>query len=289
MTTTLFDPKIPVSLRAIQEWFGPIISRPLAPSNKIEPMTPSNAPIQEEACRYVTPSPTLKPHERMEIYNKQYWWRLLKMMEKDTPLLARLFGQHAFQQEIAIPYLAACPPHTWSLNALLDRFPSWLRDNYHQDDRSLVLDVADVDCAFISLFVAPNVPPIHRETVTSEEAMFCTPFKIAPSVALFVFPYNLFYLRKQMLKEEISYWEENDFPELERDPFYFVLHRNDEGNFSWVSISEAHYHLLASFKEENTLETVEQQPNSLQQEVVENFSEWFEEWILKGWIYIPTT
>jgi hypothetical protein len=66
-------------LKELQQWFSSVITSPL------------DKPI-EGAERFVAPSPTLEPNERMRIYNQQYFWRLLNVLHKSYPFLTRLFG-----------------------------------------------------------------------------------------------------------------------------------------------------------------------------------------------------
>ncbi len=100
---------IPPGLKSVQEWFGNVISSPLEDNNYIKTIAPSGYLIAEEAARYIIPTPNLRAHQRIQIYNQQYWWRLLKAMHESFPLVTRLFGYHAFNETIAIPYLYKYP------------------------------------------------------------------------------------------------------------------------------------------------------------------------------------
>ena len=73
----LKDIEAPASLKNLQAWFGGVISQPIDVDSKISPVAPSGELIEEEAKHYIIPSKTLTPKDRIEIYNRQYWWRLL--------------------------------------------------------------------------------------------------------------------------------------------------------------------------------------------------------------------
>src|SRR4051812_44875922 len=105
-----FDAAVPTQLKRMQEWFASIITRPVDEESRINPLSPEGVPMEQEACRYITPSATLLPAQRIQIYNQQYWWRLLSIMHELYPLVTRLFGHRDFNQTIAIPYLVKYPP-----------------------------------------------------------------------------------------------------------------------------------------------------------------------------------
>lgn len=105
-----FDAKVPFKLKKTQLWFGSIIGRPIDEDSKMNPISPAGQPIEIEACDFIRPSPTLRPAQRIQIYNQQYWWRLLSSMHETFPLVTRLFGYHDFNKIIAIPYLVKFPP-----------------------------------------------------------------------------------------------------------------------------------------------------------------------------------
>src|SRR5690606_39116743 len=125
-------------LKELQYWFAEIISRPIDMDNKINPITPSGKPIEEEAAKYIIPSSTLTPGQRMEIYNQQFYWRLLDILHETFPLLARLFGYRDFNEKLGFPYISTHLPDHWSLNQLGKRLPRWIEQHYHYMDKELV-------------------------------------------------------------------------------------------------------------------------------------------------------
>lgn len=249
--------KPPHSLVRLQEWFGETITRPLGAYDSIQTHTARGLLIAEESSEYVVPSATLRPHKRVEIYNQQYWWRLLSTLHHNFPFLVRLFGYYPFNEQIGIPYLGACPSQHWSLNHLGDRMSSWLRETYHHADQGLVCDAAELDWAFASSFVAPQSPSLSLEHCQDPQILLAGHFALQPSVYLFEWSYDLLSLRREFLKESVEHWVEHPFPHIDKDRTYrFVLYRTHDLFVAWHEISEQQLSLLRRFQQGGTLDEI---------------------------------
>ncbi len=71
-------------------------------------------------AKLVKPSGTLKPLERVEIYNRMYWFRLLDSLAQDFPGLRALLGEEKFWP-LCERYLAAYPSRSFTLRDLGSR------------------------------------------------------------------------------------------------------------------------------------------------------------------------
>ena len=289
-----FDSAVPVQLKNIQQWFGSIIIRPIDIDSRINPISPSGNPIEDEACDYIAPSPTLRPAQRIELYNQQYWWRLLGIMHDAYPLVTRLFGYQDFNASIAIPYLMKYPSDTWSLNALGDRLPKWIEEDYVGDDKPLVSRAAKIDNAYNYSFVAPQHEGIDlddgSETIDLSN-LLDEPLSLQPYVHLFEIPYDLFQYRSEFLKHEPEFWVENDFPLLAKAPndenYYFLLYRNRYNNVMVEKIGGSEYEMLKQFECEagftinDSCEWLENMPSesSLVMEASQHLHLWIQRWV----------
>jgi hypothetical protein len=65
----------------------------------------------------ITPSATLQPVERLELYHRQYWYRLLDSIAEDFPALRQLVGDEPFWR-LMEAYLEAVPPRSFTLRHL---------------------------------------------------------------------------------------------------------------------------------------------------------------------------
>jgi hypothetical protein len=284
-----FDKKVPLKLKKTQMWFGSIISRPIDEDSKMNPISPSGNPMEIEACDFIKPSPTLRPAERIEIYNQQYWWRLLSVLHETFPMVTRLFGYHDFNRMIAIPYLVKYPPNDWSLNVLGNQMESWIQDDYQEDDKQLILDAARIDFAFNDCFCSEQKPLITTQSLpdaNDASSLMHKKIYLQPYVRLFELDYDLLEFRLEFLKQEPDYWIDHDFPQLKQEKhYYFLIFRNKEFNIEWFGLSEGEYHLLNYIKSGATIdeacEWLETQGESIYQEATENLHLWLQKWIVR--------
>jgi hypothetical protein len=290
-----YDAKLPSQLKKTQQWFGQIISRPIDADSRMNPLSPSGQPMEVEAADYITPSPTLRPAQRIQLYNQQYWWRLLNIMQEGFPLVTRLFGFYDFNRTIAVPYLTKYPPRHWSLSLLGDRLSLWAKENYSANDKPLVINAIELDWAFNYSFIAPELPPFSSEPTSANDHSSLLKKKLytQPHVHLFTFDSDMFEFRNEFLKHPPEYWIEHDFPELKHDkPLFYVLLRTPNNDISWKEISNVEYHLLHLFQSGSSIEKacdwLEHQEDALCNSAMENLHLWFQEWTIRKWLTTKT-
>ena len=284
------DP-MPWAIRSIQEWFAGIITHPLGEHGGIVSHGASGSLIAEEAARYIVPSFTLRPHQRIQIYNQQYWWRLLRALHTNFPLTVRLFGSHAFNEKVGIPYLLQYPPCHWSLSVLGKALPKWLQEDYCAPDRSLVYHAAVLDQAFTDSLTALQFPSLDLSCLIQggSEQLQDSVFYLQPHMHLFAWEYDLISFRSAFLKHDIDYWVEHRFPELPRGrSYYFVLYRNERNHVSWREISQSEWGLLDCLKKGATVaqlcDCIEMQDTSSSEHMVEHLERWLQEWTWAKWL-----
>lgn len=288
----LFDSEVPRQLKEVQQWFGCIISRAIDGNSCMDPVSPSGQPMEEEARIYIRPSPTLRPAERIQIYNQQYWWRLLNALQESFPLVTRLFGYHAFNFTIGIPYLLKYPPCHWTLNVLGDQLPQWVEESYAADDKRLIRDAALIDCAFSQSFTEAQLKPLAATDISAngdlhsllEHTLF-----LQPHLHLLEMPYDLFNFRVAFIKESPDYWVEHDFPPLAKErQYHWILFRNAVNDIAWSEISPAEFGLLRLFQRGSTIsqacEWIERQEPTIVDDASKNLHRWFQEWVVRQWL-----
>lgn len=268
------NPTVPPELLAMQKWFASIITRPIDHNSQMI------CPIGEEASKYISPSPKLSSGKRIQIYHQQYWWRLFTTLHHNFPTLIRLFGFTDFNLSIALPFLTRYPSRHWSLSKLGDQLTAWLKETYLEDDRELILAAAEVDWAYQSLFLAPSPTYLAPSpALISEQLCF------QPHVQLFRFPFDMFSLRKTLLKEEVEFWmEAPDFPPLQKDKEYFhLLYRTTNHQLLYRQIEEGQWTLLNSIEKgltiEEACEALESQGGIACEEAEASLDTWVGEWM----------
>lgn len=280
---TMKDVDTPVSLKELQNWFGSVITGPIDENSSISDIAPSGHTIEEEAKRFIRPSATLSPKNRIEIYNQQYWWRLLSIMHENFPLVTTLFGYFDFNQSIAMPYLQKYPPHHWSLNFLGDSLPVWISEYYHQDDKDLVLESVHLDLSYNLSFTAGE-----RSALINDEFILKRKVATQPHLFLLKMKYDLIPFRAYLLKHNPDYFTDHDFPKLNKKEHHIALYRDSKLNIASKEISASEYMALQKFKEGLSVEEfcnwLETQETSIVRDAEKNLILWFQEWIAIGWL-----
>lgn len=286
-----FDEHVPAVLRKEQQWFGSIIGRPIDEDSKMNPISPSGNSMEEEAALHIAPSPTLRPAQRIQIYNQQYWWRLLNTLHESFPLLTRLFGYYDFNRTIGIPFLTKYPPRHWSLTFLGDRLPRWCREQYEGKDKDLIVESAELDWAFTYSFVTAKLEPV-REAMQAEAAvtdLFEKKLFTQPYLYLLQMKRNLFKFREEFVQHDPDHWLHHPFPEMEKGrDYFFVIFRNPRNDIVWKEIAREEYYLLQAFGNGALLEDAFQSLEELEgidaDVVMGKLQGWFQEWTLRGWL-----
>lgn len=109
----------------------------------------------EEAEAFIKPNDRLSSFERLEIYNRQYWFRLYSSFEEDFPGLAAVVGRKRFDR-LMRAYLTDCPSRSFSLRNLGSQLEAWLPGHmeYIEPRTELALDMVRLEWAHIEAFDA---------------------------------------------------------------------------------------------------------------------------------------
>jgi hypothetical protein len=118
-------------------------------------------PMEEVAGEFIRPNSRLTSFERLEIYNRQYWFRLQSAFGDDFPALRSVVGDRRFEK-LTNAYLNAHPSRSFTLRNLGSKLHEWLSANPHYAGRrlALALDVVKVEWACIEAFDNAELPPL---------------------------------------------------------------------------------------------------------------------------------
>jgi hypothetical protein len=130
--------------------------------------------VVTSAAQMILPNSQLSARERLDIYRRSYWYRLLDSFRDDFPGLAGILGPKRFER-LARAYLAACPSESFTLRDLGARLEAWLREHpeFASGKHQLALDMVRLEWAHIAAFdgraetalaaadCASNPPPRH--------------------------------------------------------------------------------------------------------------------------------
>lgn len=274
----------PRQLEEIQRWFGSIISRPLSEEQTSLQITPKGNFLSQEAPLFVTPSKTLRSHERIQIYNQQYWWRFYHILQESFPFVLRMFGYGDFNALLVVPYLQKYPSRKWSITLLGENMVKWLQEDYKENDRKLVLKAAKLDWAYHRGFFVKSKP-----SLLSPDDLLGAKLRLQPHLFLMKSNDSFLKFRDAFLKEEVEYWLENDFPPLPKEEMhYFLIYRAPNGLMSWEEVTNTQYKLLSLFKRGSSIEdacSLLENDDSSYGEALQNIQSWFKHWSEQNLLY----
>lgn len=291
-----YDPNVPEELKSIQTWFAGVITQPIDHKSHISPISPSGNAIEEEAPNYIKPSPTLKPEQRIQIYNQQYWWRLLSVMHSIFIMATRMLGYRKFNDGIAVPYLEAFPSENYSVSHIGDHLPMWMENHYKGHDKKLLTDAVTIDYAMNLAFFESHFPPVTQET--TPETAFALEASLQPHITLLAMDYDLFHFRNEIKSKDPDYWSSHHFPSLEHalsennghfpklkqdKTYYFMVYRSRMNRVKWEELTEEEFRLLSLFEDGSSIEKACEWLSEEGRQYLEKATPQLQEWI-QGWI-----
>jgi Putative DNA-binding domain len=153
-----------MKLLTLQRAVARAVMQPLTLSERMQRTAPGGGRMSAYAARYIKPNDRLTSFERLEIYNRQYWFRVLGSMAEDFPGLRAVLGHRRFE-DMCRAYLAECPSRSFTLRNLGARLETWLRRNpkWIRGKQTLALDMVRLEWADIEAFDGKAEPALHPE------------------------------------------------------------------------------------------------------------------------------
>jgi hypothetical protein len=155
-----------MTLLELQPQMAEDVRRPLTADFESRDTADDGASVGAIAASYISPNDRPSSFERLEIYNRQYWFRLISAVSEDFPTLNALLGSKRFDSLI-LAYLNENPSTSWTLRDLGAKLPSFLDAHPELTGRRhrLAVDVARLEWAYVDAFDRR-----HRTPLTTEEA-----------------------------------------------------------------------------------------------------------------------
>jgi hypothetical protein len=142
-----------MNLEQLQREVFDVIRQPLTASERMRKHTLDGRSTKEMVEKIIRPNDRLTSVERLEIYNRVYWFRILSSLADDFPGLRAVVGQHNFDKLITA-YLTELPSESFTLRNLGSRLEAWLRKNpkFAPKNEHLALDMVRLEWADIDVF-----------------------------------------------------------------------------------------------------------------------------------------
>ncbi|MGB7265239.1 MAG: DNA-binding domain-containing protein, partial [Terracidiphilus sp.] len=158
----------PMDLAQLQREMAAAIMQPLTPDEQMRANAPDGRPMEALAESFIAPNSRLTAFERLEIYNRQYWFRVLGALAEDFPGLRAVVGGRRFEA-ISIAYLSEHPSRSFTLRNLGSQLPAWLDVHPDQAGRRhrLAVDVARIEWAFVEAFDSAERAPLTVDQIAT--------------------------------------------------------------------------------------------------------------------------
>jgi hypothetical protein len=153
-----------MTLAELQSRVAAALMSPLTGSDSIAPRSADGKKMRAEADELIKPNGRMTSLERLEIYSRSYWFRLLDALYDDFPGLAAVLGSRAFYRCVRA-YLAACPSQSFTMRDLGSRLPTWLEAHpqFAGAAPALAVDMARLEWAHVVAYDGPEARPLGPE------------------------------------------------------------------------------------------------------------------------------
>ena len=114
-------------LRALQRLMTLALAQPLTSNDDLAPRFRDGRAMEEVAASFIKPNDRLTSFERLQIYARCYWYRIIDGVYDDSPGLRALLGEKKFSALVRA-YLAQYPSRSFTMRNLCARLPQFIRE-----------------------------------------------------------------------------------------------------------------------------------------------------------------
>jgi hypothetical protein len=158
-------------LRQMQRVMTSALFRPLTSQWGMQKRWIDGGPMKALASEFIKPNDRLSSFERLEIYNRQYWFRVLDCLYDDYPGLRAIVGERRFMK-LATAYLTKYTSDSYTLRDLGNRLDQFLQEEPHWSTprEELALDMVRFEWAQVVAFDGPANPPVTPDDILDTPA-----------------------------------------------------------------------------------------------------------------------
>jgi len=286
-------------LMELQRTMARAVMQPLTRTERMQRKAPGGGKMSAYASRFIKPNDRLTSFERLEIYNRQYWFRVLSSMMEDFPGLRAVLGERRFE-EAAKAYLCGHPSQSFTLRNLGSRLEAWLRKNpeWAGAKQKLALDIVRLEWADIEAFDGKAEEALRPEDLNGDAGPNLQ-LRLQPYIQLLDMHYPVDDLLLEVRKEdEDTDFASNAFQErrkrkrvqavakLKPAEIYLVVHRVDYSVY-FRRVDREEFLILSALRQRKPLgkviEIAFRKSTIAPAERAPRVQEWFQNWAALGW------
>jgi len=157
-------------LRELQRKTFAAIRQPLTPARRLPSRWIDGRPTRKVLAEFIKPNDRLTSFERVEIYSKSYWFRVLDCLYDDYPGLRAVLGERKFYK-LRVAYLDRYPSQSFTLRNLGSRLVEFLREEpkWAAPHQRMALDMARFEWAQVVAFDGPELPALTPDDLLGRD------------------------------------------------------------------------------------------------------------------------
>jgi hypothetical protein len=288
-----------MKLLNLQRRMARAVMTPLTSSERMRAVAPNGRSMRAVASQIIKPNDRLTSFERLEIYNRQYWFRILSGFAEDFPGLRAVLGGRRFDA-LAKRYLTDCPSQSFTLRNLGSRLEGWLRKHasWAGSRQNLAVDMARLEWADIEAFDGKMETPLKPEDLPG-----ANPARLRLRLQPYVSLLDLRYPVDDLLLEVRKHTDDldvasNAFSEkhkrkrvsavakLKPSPIYLAVYRLDEDVY-FRRLEREEFVILSAFQAGKSLnaaiDAALRKSPLVAEERAAQVEKWFRTWSALGW------
>jgi hypothetical protein len=293
-----------MKLLNLQRRMARAVMTPLTNSERMRAVAPNGRSMRAVASQIIKHNDRLTSFERLEIYNRQYWFRILSGFAEDFSGLRAVLGGRRFDA-LAKAYLTDCPSQSFTLRNLGSRLEGWLRKHpgWAGARQNLAVDMARLEWADIEAFDGKMETPLKPDEVAGADPTNLR-LRLQPYITLLDLRYPvddlLLEVRKGTENLDVA---SNAFSErhkrkrvaalakLQPSPIYLAVYRLDEDVY-FRRLEREEFAILIALREGKLLNISIQagfrRSLTKPRERPSGVERWFHTWAALGWFCRPS-
>jgi hypothetical protein len=291
-----------MKLLNLQRRMARAVMSPLTPSEGMQRVAPNGRRMRDVAAEFIKPNDRLTSFERLEIYNRQYWFRVLSAFAEDFPGLRAVLGDRRFDA-VAKAYLIDSPSRTFTLRNLGSRLEGWLKKHpaLAGSRHALAIDMVRLEWADIEAFDGQADAALKPEDLASANPSRLH-LRLQPYIQLLDLRYPVDDLLLGVRKDEDTEFASNAFTErrkrkrvlavakLKPSAIFLAVHRLDESVY-FRRLEREEFILLSKLREgkslQRAIDLALRKSSIAMANRASNVQSWFHAWAALGWFCRP--
>jgi len=287
-----------MKLARLQRQVARAVMSPLTPSERMRRVASDGRSVAGIAKKIIKPNDRLTSFERLEIYNRQYWFRILDALSDDFPGLRAVLGDRRFDK-LARHYLSDCPSRSFTMRDLGSRLEAWLKKHleYAAGRQQLALDMVRLEWAEIEVFDSAAMTPLTTAALAGVDAAKLR-LRLQPYIRLLALHYPVDDLLLSVKQDAPADIASNAVEErhkrkkvsavarLEPTPIHLAVHRIDNTVY-FRRLEREEFLILDNLRKGRTLERSVvgcfRNAKTPTGKIAADVGSWFQNWSSLGW------